>query len=120
MNKDSSSVIESPKKLSKFGKILNSIKTYLSKPSNVIVVVFAVLLTSFVLIPLLFMLYNTVLIHQGEQSLGKIGTLTLSHWKDIFFESKYDYSINLCFIFFHFFSFDSCFSGYCSCSIFIK
>jgi iron(III) transport system permease protein len=94
MDQNSTTVIESPKKLTKFGKFLNSLMTYFSKPSNVIVVIFAVLLTGLVLVPLIYMLYNTAIIHQGEQSLGKIGTLTIAHWKDVFFESKYDYSIN--------------------------
>lgn len=94
MNQNSICVNESPKKLSKFGKFLNKIKTYFSKPSNIIVVAFTLVLTALVLVPLLYMLYNTVLIHQGEQSLGRIGTITFAHWKDIFFEKKYNYSLN--------------------------
>lgn len=85
--------------LNKNNKRLNALKTYFSKPSNVIIIVFTVLLTLFVLIPLIYMLYNTVIIHQGEQSLGgKIGTLTLAHWKDVFFEKKYNYSLNAFYI----------------------
>jgi len=94
MNQTIQNNINSPKQLNNFQKKLNALKTYFSKPSNIIVVVFAFFLTAFVLIPLLYMLYNTAIIHQGEQSLGKIGTFTLQHWKDVFFEKKYDYSIN--------------------------
>ena len=45
--------------LSKFGKILNALKTYFSKPSNIILVIFAILLTITVVIPLVYLLYNT-------------------------------------------------------------
>jgi len=84
----------SPRQLTNFQKKLNALKSYLSKPSNIIILIFAVLLTALVLIPLLYLLYNTTIIHQGEQSLGKIGSFTLQHWKDIFFEKKYNYSVN--------------------------
>lgn len=94
MNESITNVVESPKKLTKFGKFLNRLKTYFSKPSNVIIVIFAVVLTLLVLLPLLYMLYNTVIIHQGEQSLGSIGSFTFAHWRDVFAETKYGYCWN--------------------------
>ena len=80
--------------LSKFGKILNALKTYFSKPSNIILVIFAILLTITVVIPLVYLLYNTILVHQGESlRLHKaVGALTMDHWIGIFSEvSKEDY-----------------------------
>ena len=86
--------------LSKFGKILNALKTYFSKPSNIILVIFAILLTITVVIPLVYLLYNTILVHQGESlRLHKaVGALTMDHWIGIFSEvskEDYYYSINV-------------------------
>lgn len=54
-----------------------------------------ILLTLTVVIPLVFLLYNTVLVHQGEaRRLGvAVGSLTLNHWYSIFFQSKYNYAV---------------------------
>lgn len=82
------------KSLSTFGKILNSLKSYFSKPSNIILVVFAIILAITVLIPLVYLLYNTVTIHVGEERLGDIGSLTLDHWAKIFSEKKFNYAVN--------------------------
>ena len=81
--------------LTKFGKFLNFLKSYFSKPSNIILIIFAILLTLTVVIPLIYLLYNTVLVHQGEaRRLGTaVGALTLNHWYSIFFESKYNYAV---------------------------
>ena len=78
-----------------FAKFLNFLKSYLSKPSNIILIIFAILLTLTVVIPLVFLLYNTVLVHQGEaRRLGvAVGSLTLNHWYSIFFQSKYNYAV---------------------------
>lgn len=84
---------DNKKNLSKTGKFFNSIKSYFSKPSNIILVIFAVLLTVTVLLPLIYLIYNTFLIHQGEQtSVAKLGTLSLMHWQRVLFETKFDYS----------------------------
>lgn len=58
-------------------------------------IIFAILLTLTVVIPLVFLLYNTVLVHQGEaRRLGvAVGSLTLNHWYSIFFQSKYNYAV---------------------------
>lgn len=78
-----------------FAKFLNFLKSYFSKPSNIILIIFAILLTLTVVIPLVFLLYNTVLVHQGEaRRLGvAVGFLTLNHWYSIFFQSKYNYAV---------------------------
>lgn len=78
-----------------FAKFLNFLKSYFSKPSNIILIIFAILLTLTVVIPLVFLLYNTVLVHQGEaRRLGVVvGSLTLNHWYSIFFQSKYNYAV---------------------------
>lgn len=78
-----------------FAEFLNFLKSYFSKPSNIILIIFAILLTLTVVIPLVFLLYNTVLVHQGEaRRLGvAVGSLTLNHWYSIFFQSKYNYAV---------------------------
>lgn len=78
-----------------FAKFLNFLKSYFSKPSNIILIIFAILLTLTVVIPLVFLLYNTILVHQGEaRRLGvAVGSLTLNHWYSIFFQSKYNYAV---------------------------
>lgn len=78
-----------------YAKFLNFLKSYFSKPSNIILIIFAILLTLTVVIPLVFLLYNTVLVHQGEaRRLGvAVGSLTLNHWYSIFFQSKYNYAV---------------------------
>ena len=78
--------------LTPFQKKLNSLKTYVSKPSNLILIIFALVLTVTVIIPLIYLLVNTFQIHRGETFLGKVGSLTIEHWIDVMFTEKYDYS----------------------------
>lgn len=80
--------------LTKLGKFFNFLKSYFSKPSNIIIVIFAIVLTITVLLPLIYLLYNTFIVHQGETSLGRIGSLTLGHWATVLFETKFDYAIS--------------------------
>ena len=65
--------------LTPFQKKLNSLKTYVSKPSNLILIIFALVLTVTVIIPLIYLLVNTFQIHRGESFLGKVGSLTIEH-----------------------------------------
>ena len=81
--------------LTPFQKKVNAIKTYVKKPANLILIIFAVLLTLTVIMPLIYLLLNTFLIHRGETFLGKVNTLTIAHWKDVLFTSKYDYSLSV-------------------------
>lgn len=83
------------KPLTPFKKKMNGLKSYFSKPSNIIVVIFAIILTLSVAIPLVYLLYNTFLIHSGEADLGKIGTLSIAHWKDVLFTSNNNYSVSV-------------------------
>ncbi len=83
------------KPLTRWQKIWNAIKTYFSKPANIILVIFAVLLSITVVLPLAYLLFNTFQIHPGEGSLGKIGSLTAMHWFRVLFDAEYDYSVNL-------------------------
>ena len=78
--------------LTPFQKKINSLKTYVSKPSNLILIIFALVLTVTVIIPLIYLLVNTFQIHRGETFLGKVGSLTIEHWVDVMFTEKYDYS----------------------------
>ena len=78
--------------LTPFQKKINSLKTYVSKPSNMILIIFALVLTVTVIIPLIYLLVNTFQIHRGETFLGKVGSLTIEHWADVMFTEKYDYS----------------------------
>ena len=78
--------------LTPFQKKINSLKTYVSKPSNLILIIFALVLTVTVIIPLIYLLVNTFQIHRGETFLGKVGSLTIEHWIDVMFTEKYDYS----------------------------
>ena len=89
------SLNKNEKTLTPFKKKLNLLGTYFSKPSNIILVIFAIILTLTVVIPLIYLLLNTFLIHTGEASLGKIGSLTFNHWFEVLFKSKYNYSISV-------------------------
>ncbi len=75
-----------------FQKKMNSIKTYFSKPANIILVVFTIILTIMVICPLVYLLLNTFLVHRGESSLGRVNTLTLQHWTDVLFTKKNHYA----------------------------
>ena len=81
--------------LTPFQKKVNAVKTYVKQPANLILIIFAALLTLTVIIPLIYLLLNTFLIHRGESFLGKVNTLTLAHWTDVLFTSKYDYSLSV-------------------------
>ena len=82
------SLNKNEKTLTPFKKKLNLLGAYFSKPSNIILVIFAIILTLTVVIPLIYLLLNTFLIHTGEASLGKIGSLTFNHWFEVLFKSK--------------------------------
>ncbi len=84
--------INEMKPLTPMQKKLNHLKTFFSKPANIILVIFAILLTLTVLAPLVYLLFNTFTVHSGEGYLGKIGTLTLGHWNSVLFETKNNYA----------------------------
>lgn len=75
----------------------NKLKVYFSNPSNIILIVFAILLTALVVIPLFYLLYNTFEVHTGESEkiFGKVGSMTLGHWKYVLFRKTNGYSKKL-------------------------
>ncbi len=82
------------KKNISFDKVGNRIKSYYSKPENIISTVFTVLLVSAVLLPLCTFLIDSFIVHSGEVRRTGLSedSLTLQHWNDILFNEKYDYS----------------------------
>lgn len=78
-----------------FQKKLNALKTYFSKPANIILVIFTIILTITVICPLVYLLLNTFLVHRGESYLGKVNTLTLQHWSDVLFTQKHNYAVSV-------------------------
>lgn len=76
----------------KENKKINKIITFFNKPSNIILVIFAVLLTLTVIVPLLYLVYNTFQVHIGETHLGAYGSLTFEHWASIITKSTNNYA----------------------------
>lgn len=76
-------------------KYKNNIKSYFTKPANVITLVFFVLLFFTVCFPLFSLVRDSFIVHAGEvRDVGaKAGTLTLYHWKTILAEKTYNYSL---------------------------
>ena len=89
---ENTQTIDNKKPLTPFQHKLNDLKAYLANPSHIILILFTILLTGLVLIPLVYLLFNTFTIHRGEAFLGKVGSLTWEHWSDVLFKTKYDYS----------------------------
>lgn len=80
----------------KIKRAMNKAKTYFTNPSNIILIVFAILLSMLVLIPLFYLVFNTFIVHTGEERLfGKVGSLTSQHWNYVLFRSKNSYAIKL-------------------------
>ena len=76
-------------------KQLNNIKSYFTKPANVITLIFFVILAFTVCLPLFSLLRDSFIVHAGEvRDVGaKVGTFTLYHWKTILAEKLYNYSL---------------------------
>ncbi len=69
----------------------NSIKTYFSKPHNIILVVLLLLLSFLTLFPLLSLFRDTVTVHPSELVSvpgSAVGDLTAHHWKKVFFDGE--------------------------------
>ena len=64
----------------------NRIKTFFSKPYNVLLVLFLVVLTFLVVIPLVSIVRDTFIVHSAEKSRvhQAVGTFTTYHWKRLF------------------------------------
>lgn len=65
---------------------LNSFKSFIRKPHNIILVVLFVVLGYLTLVPLLTIVMDTITVHSSEARFVKqeTGTLTLYHWKKMF------------------------------------
>ena len=63
-------------------KRLNRIKTFLSKPYNVLLIILLVVLTYLVVLPLLSIIRDTFVVHASEKSRIKqpVGSFTMYHW----------------------------------------
>ena len=76
-------------------KGINRLRTYISKPENIISIVLIILLTYLVIIPLISIVYDTFIVHSSEKMRirGKnVGDFTLYHWKHVFL-GKYSKNI---------------------------
>ena len=64
----------------------NRIKTFFSKPYNVLLVLFIIILGFLVVIPLLSIIRDTFIVHPSEKSRvhQAVGTFTTYHWKRLF------------------------------------
>ncbi|MCR4633789.1 MAG: iron ABC transporter permease [Erysipelotrichaceae bacterium] len=64
----------------------NRIKTFFSKPYNILLVLFLVVLTFLVVIPLVSIVRDTFIVHSAEKSRvhQAVGTFTTYHWKRLF------------------------------------
>ncbi len=65
---------------------LNTFKSFIKKPHNIILVILFVVLGYLTLVPLLTIVGDTITVHSSEARFVKqdIGTLTLYHWKKMF------------------------------------
>ena len=70
-----------------FTKILNKVKTFFSKPQNVILFIFGILLTFTTISPIIAIIADTFKIHPGtidSHLTGKIDGYTLVNYIDLF------------------------------------
>lgn len=76
-------------------RIANNVRSYVSKPANVITVLFFAILVATVCFPLLSLARDAFVVHSGEiRDVGKpMGAFTLYHWKTLLFDNLYDYSV---------------------------
>ena len=72
------------KKPSRFKKSFNKLATFFSKPQNIILVIFAVVLTVLVFIPIISVFYDTFIIHEGaaleDRGENVAGSLSFYSW----------------------------------------
>lgn len=84
-----------------FKKILNGLKTFFSKPANIILVFFAILLTVTVIYPLITMIINAFTVGNFKEASYlnerwgtsvKKGDFTIGHWSSLMFDKENNYS----------------------------
>ncbi len=89
------SIVE--KKPNFFRNAFNKTRYFLSKPYNLILVIFALFLTATVVLPLFSLLRSAFVIHIGGESREyglPVGTFTFVHWRQTLFNFEYNYSYN--------------------------
>ena len=64
----------------------NRIKTFFSKPYNILLIAFLIVLSFLVVIPLISIVRDTFIVHSAEKSRvhQAVGTFTTYHWKRLF------------------------------------
>ena len=76
-------------------KLRNGMKSYFSKPANIITIVFLVILVLTVVVPLSTLLFGSFKINTIQEAnssgLAK-GTFTIRHWKRLLTSTEYDYA----------------------------
>lgn len=78
-------------------KLGNGMKTYFSKPANIIAVVFLVILVLSVVVPLMTIVFGSFKYNNGQEVIGTgaaIGDFTFSHWAELIAGQEYDYALN--------------------------
>ena len=75
-------------------RAINNVRSYISKPANVITILFFIILLATVCLPLLTLVRDSVVVHSGEiRDIGKpVGSFTMYHWTTLLFEKLYNYS----------------------------
>ena len=79
-------------------RIGNDIRSYLSKPANVITIVFLVVLIAAVVIPLFTLLIGSFRINGNQEAIyvgGDLvdGSFTLNHWKELLTSRDFNYAV---------------------------
>lgn len=75
------------KKPGKFYLTMNKLKTWFSKPQNIILLIIVVLFSVLVIFPLIMMLVDSFILHEGallEEYAGEAGSLSLYSWQQMF------------------------------------
>lgn len=76
-------------------RLKNGLKSYFSKPANIITIVFLVVLSLTVVLPLFTLLFGSFKINTIQEAtttgLSK-GSLTIAHWKELLTSTEYDYA----------------------------
>ena len=80
-----------------FSRGLNRIKQYFKNPSNVLLVMFAVILFVTVLLPMLSVVRDTFLVHNRQEAMLlelKNGDMTFKHWINLFTDKEFNWADN--------------------------
>ena len=79
----------------------NNLKSYFSKPANIITIVFLVILVLTVVLPLVTLLLGSFKYNTLQEVIGTSaskGDLTFNHWKNLLTDKEYDYAKNVLWI----------------------